>query len=99
MGGQLKTITDSSSGQQRGEYVFNISRYLQSIVTKGKSSLHLRLSAPDFVTNTNTYTDWCGQTIGPFSTPRNNVGDGRVKINGTNNTPTRIRLRVVYSKL
>lgn len=99
LGGQLKTVTDSSSGQQRGEYVFNISRYLQSIVTKGKSSLRLRLSAPDFVTNTTTYTDWCGQTIGPFSTPRNNVGDGRVKINGTNNTPTRIRLRVVYSKL
>ena len=99
LGGQLKTVTDSSSGEQRGEYVFNISRYLQSIVTKGKSSLQLRLSAPDFVTNTTTYTDWCGQTIGPFSTPRNNVGDGRVKINGTNNTPTRIRLRVVYSKL
>lgn len=99
LGGQLKTITDSSSGQRRGEYVFNISRYLQSIVTKGKSSLHLRLSAPDFVRNTSTYTDWCGQTIGPFSTPRNNIGDGRVKINGTNNTATRIRLRVVYSKL
>ncbi|MGN6532229.1 MAG: DUF4270 family protein [Ginsengibacter sp.] len=99
LGGQLKTITDSSSGQKRGEYVFNISRYLQSIITKGKSSLQLRLSAPDFVTNTNTYTDWCGQTIGPFSVPRNVVGDGRVKINGTNNTPTRIRLRVVYSKI
>jgi hypothetical protein len=99
LGGQLKMVTDSSSGQQIGQYVFNISRYLQSIVTKGKSSLHLRLSAPDFVTNTMTYTDWCGQTIGPFSTARNNTGDGRVKINGTNNTPTRIRLRVVYSKL
>ncbi|HSV11047.1 MAG TPA: DUF4270 family protein [Hanamia sp.] len=98
MGGQLKTVTDSS-GQQIGEYVFNISRYVQSVITKGKSSLRLRLSAPDFVTNNTTYTDWCGQTIGIFTTPRNNLGDGRVKINGTNNTPTRIRLRIIYSKL
>jgi len=97
LGGQLKSVTDA--GQTIGEYRFNISRYLQSIVTKGKSNLSLRLSAPDYVSNTATYTDWCGQTIGPFSTARNNVGDGRVKLNGTNNTPTRIRLHVVYSAL
>ena len=98
LGGQLKTSTDSS-GNSIGQYVFNISRYVQSIVTKGKPVLTLRLSAPDYITNTTTYTDWCGQTIGPFSYPRNNVGDGRVKLNGTNKTPTRMRLRIVYSTL
>lgn len=98
LGGQLKTITDNA-GQSIGEYRFNISRYLQSIVTKGKSNLTLRLSAPNYVTNTSTYNDWCGQVIGPFSTPKNNVGDGRVKLNGTNNSTTRIRLNVVYSVL
>jgi hypothetical protein len=99
LGGQLKTVTDSSTGQQIGEYVFNISRYIQAIVTKGKPVLNLRLRAPDYISNTNTYTDWCGQTIGPFSYPRNNVADGRVKLNGTNNSPKRIRLRIVYSVL
>jgi len=99
LGGQLKTVTDSSTGQQVGEYVFNISRYVQSIVTKGKPDLTLRMRAPDYITNTGTYTDWCGQTIGPFSYPRNNVGDGRVKLNGTNNSPKRIRLRIIYSVL
>jgi hypothetical protein len=98
MGGQIKTSTDDA-GNSIGEYRFNISRYLQSIVTKGKSSLTLRLSAPDYIVNKTTYKDWCGQTIGPFSTSRNNVADGRVKLNGTNNTQTRIRLRVVYSVL
>jgi len=98
LGGQLNTITDNS-GQSIAEYRFNISKYLQSIVTKGKKNLTLRLRAPDYVTNNATYTDWCGQTIGPFSTPRNNVADGRVKLNGTNNTQTRIRLHVVYSVL
>jgi hypothetical protein len=99
LGGQLKNVTDSSTGQQVGEYVFNISRYVQSIVTKGKPDLTLRLRAPDYIGNTTTYTDWCGQTIGPFSYPRNNIGDGRVKLNGTNNSPKRIRLRIVYSVL
>jgi hypothetical protein len=99
LGGQLKTVTDSSTGQQMGEYVFNISRFVQSIVSKGKPDLNLRLRAPDYISNPATYTDWCGQTIGPFSYPRNNVGDGRVKLNGTNNSPKRIRLRIVYSVL
>lgn len=98
MGGQLKNVTNDA-GQPIAEYRFNISRYLQSIVTKGKPNLSLRLSAPYFVINKATYTDWCGQAIGPFSTPRNNVADGRVKLNGTNNTSTRIRLHVVYSVL
>ncbi len=97
LGGQLKTVT--VAGQSIGEYRFNISRYLQSIVTKGKSNLTLRLSAPEYVTNTSFYNDWCGQMIGPFSTPRNSVADGRVKLNGTNNSTTRIRLYVVYSDL
>lgn len=97
LGGQLKTVIDA--GQSIGEYRFNISRYLQSIVTKGKGNLTLRLSAPDYITNTSTYNDWCGQMIGPFSISKNNVGDGRVKLNGTNNSTTRIRLHVVYSVL
>jgi hypothetical protein len=97
LGGRLKTVTDG--GQPIGEYRFNISRYLQSIVTKGKSNLTLRLSAPNYITNTSAYNDWCGQTIGPFSILKNYVGDGRVKLNGTNNSTTRIRLHVVYSVL
>ncbi|MEO6906117.1 MAG: DUF4270 family protein [Ginsengibacter sp.] len=97
LGGQLKTVTNA--GESIGEYRFNISRYLQSIVTKGKSNLTLRLSAPEYVTNTSTYNDWCGQMIGPFSVPKNNIADGRVKLNGTNGSTTRIRLYVVYSML
>jgi hypothetical protein len=97
LGGQLKTI--SNAGQSIGEYRFNISRYLQSIVTKGKRNLTLRLSAPNYVTNTSTYNDWCGQVIGPFSILKNYIGDGRIKLNGTNNSTTRIRLHVVYSVL
>ncbi|MEO9023222.1 MAG: DUF4270 family protein [Ginsengibacter sp.] len=98
MGGGLKQAKDNM-GNNIGEYVFNISRYLQSIVTKGKTSLTLRLSAPNYVNYTSTYTDWCGQGIIPISFVRNNIGNGRVKLNGSNNTPTRMRLHIVYSVL
>ena len=97
-GGQVKQAKDDL-GRPISQYVFNISRYVQSIATKGKSSLTLRLSAPDYISNTTAYTDWCGMGVGIFSVQRNNVAEGRVKLNGTNNTPTKMRLRVIYSVL
>lgn len=98
MGGQQITATNSA-GQAIAEYRLNITRYAQAIVTKGKQPNILKLSAPQYAINTGAYTDWCGQGIGPFSAPRNVISDGRVVLNGTNNTPTRIRLHVVYTKL
>lgn len=98
LGGQLKYVTNSA-GQSIGEYHFNISRYVQSIITQGRKNLTLKLSAPAYVTNTSSYVDYCRQAIGPFSTPRNNSAEGRVQLNGTNNTPNRIRLYIIYSVL
>ena len=98
MGGQ-QINTTNSAGQSISEYRLNITRYAQAIVTKGKQPNILKLSAPQYVINTGAYTDWCGQGIGPFSASRNVISDGRVVLNGTNNTPTRIRLHLVYTKL
>lgn len=98
LGGQMKTTTNSS-GQSIAEYHLNITRFVQSIVTKGKQNFTLKLSAPQYITNTSTYVDWCGQGIGPFSVARNTEAQGRVVLNGTNDTPTHIRLHVIYSTL
>jgi hypothetical protein len=98
LGGSAKSAKDEM-GNTVTEYVFNISRYLQSIVTKKKPNLVIRLRAPNYATNSAVYTDWCNQGVGIFSVQRNTIADGRVKLNGTNNTPTRMRLRVVYSVL
>lgn len=98
LGGQMTTTTNSS-GQTIAEYHLNITRYVQSIVTKGKQNFTLKLSAPFYATNTGTYQDWCGSGIGPFSVKRNSAADGRVVLNGTNNTLTHIRLHVVYTTL
>ncbi|MEO9004422.1 MAG: DUF4270 family protein [Ginsengibacter sp.] len=98
LGGGVKQSKDDQ-GNLISEYVFNISRYLQSIVTKGKPNLNLRLSAPNYINNLKSYVDWCGQSIVPFTYPKNTMAYGRVKLNGTNNTTTRLRLRVIYSVL
>ncbi len=98
LGGRAKLVTNDA-GKQVTRYVFDISRYVQSIATKGSNNDILRLSAPYYITNKKPYIDWCGQTIGTFNAQRNDVAAGRVKLNGTNSTPSRIRLHIIYSKL
>jgi hypothetical protein len=98
MGGAAKLIPDGS-GNLASQYTFNISRYVQSIVTKGSNNAVLRLSAPYYIVNHTAYADRCNQLIPSFSFQRNDIGEGRVKLNGTNNSPTRIRLHIVYSTL
>ncbi|MBN9349125.1 MAG: DUF4270 family protein [Chitinophagaceae bacterium] len=98
-GGRPKTITNNS-GQLVAQYNFDVSRYIQSIVTRGATNAVIKLSAPFYIQNTTAaYVDTCDNPISLFSFNTNNIGEGGVKLNGTNVTPTHIRLRVVYSKL
>ncbi len=97
-GGPGKLI-DDGNGHQVSEYVFNISRYVQSIVTRDSSNTTLRLQAPYQIINNAAYIDRCGIGVPPFNLPLNNIADGGVKLNGTNNTSTRIRLHIIYSTL
>ncbi|MGZ4067682.1 MAG: hypothetical protein ACXVPE_13250, partial [Bacteroidia bacterium] len=97
--GGVKKIINDGTGHQVSQYVFNISRYVQSIVTKGVKNASLRLSSPYSITNSINIVDECGNGIAAFNIPLNNIADGGVKLNGTNNTSTRIRLHIIYSAL
>jgi hypothetical protein len=77
-------------------YRFNISRYVQSIVTTHVANTRLRLYAP-------LRADLFSKAAGQFS-PLNVGNDpayGRIVLSGGSyaDTPKRLRLRVVYSKL
>lgn len=98
LGGAPKTILNHA-GQQVVQYKFNISRYVQSIVTKKDANAELRLRAPFYILNATAYVDRCGQTVTAFSYPTNQALFGGVKISGTNSQASHIRLRVIYSKL
>jgi hypothetical protein len=96
-GGVRKIINDGNG--PTSQYVFNISRYVQSIVTKGDGNAALRLQAPYTVFNQASFTDRCNQLIPKFNVPLNNIASGGVKLNGTNSTTQRIRLHIIYSTL
>lgn len=98
IGGKAKKVKDPD-GNTVNQYVFNISRYVQSIVTKNANNAVFRLSAPYYIHNNKMYTDRCNQVIPVFHYGMNNIADGRVKLHGTDGTPSRMRLRIIYSKL
>jgi len=72
-------------------YNFNVSRYVQQIVTKRTYNYDLRLYAPFNL----AYPQYSPSLI-PYS---NNIAFGRVRIGSGSNPNYRLRLRIVYSKL
>ena len=98
--GGIRQSANDAMGNQINKYVFNISRYVQTIVTKGSNNAVLRLRAPYNIYNPTSYVDRCNQGIAAFNFTVNNIAEGRIKLNGTQPlSPQRMRLHVVYSIL
>ena len=87
-GGSPIPKTDPLTGKLTYSYVFNISRYVQNIVTKHELSYGLRLSAPYALY-------YYGYSL-PFS---NLLSYGGVKIGNGNNPNYKLRLHIIYSKI
>ena len=69
-------------------YSFNISRYIQNMVTKRTANYALRLYAPHNLTYYNN--------VFPF---KNSLANGRIKVGSGSNINYKLRLRIVYSKI
>ncbi len=85
-----------------GYYDFNLTRYVQGIVTRKDTSYNLRLYAPSndsiayrlpYPSTGLIYTSY----IAPTSA--NYIADGRVRLGGGDNKRLRMRLRIIYSRL
>lgn len=94
-GGFLRYKPNPAGGANIGYYNFNITRYVQGIVTRKEPNKVLRLFAPyelDYTKN-----------LGIFAKYRytNSLAYGRVKLYNGNltNGNTRMRLRIIYSKI
>jgi hypothetical protein len=83
-------------------YTFDLSRYVQGIVTRKDTSFTLRLSAPSndslyytapYPANTSSQLYYLNPSVG------NDVGDGRVRLGGGTHTRFRMRLRVIFSRI
>ena len=75
---------------------FNITRYVQHIVTNHEPNYELRIFAPNYVKDI-----YSGDPLG--SSPQFNVNPtvakGRVRVGGGNNPAQKMRLRIIYSKI
>lgn len=92
-GGFLRYKTNPAGGDAIGYYNFNITRYVQGIVTRKEPNKTLRLFAPyelDYTKN-----------LGFFAKYRftNSLAYGRVKLGNGTNSNYRMRLRIIYSKI
>ena len=86
-GGYLR-YKDNGAGTSIYYYNFNISRYVQDIVTNHIGNYKFRLYAPSELY-------YYGKKI-TFS---NNRASGRIKIGNGNNPEYKLRMRIVYSKI
>lgn len=85
-------------------YTFNISRYVQGIVTRRDSSFILRLSAPsnDSLIYKQPYPlSGVAPAVTYYLSPGigNDVGDGRVRLGGGTHSRFRMRVRIIYSRV
>jgi hypothetical protein len=86
---------DKASGKTISSYNFEVTRYVQSIVTRQNTVHDFVLWAPY-----NSYIYPIEQTIYtvPIATPAlNAAGIGRVRLGGGNNSQHKMRLHIVYS--
>jgi hypothetical protein len=83
-------------------YTFNISRYIQGVVTRKDTAFNLLLSAPanDSLFYTAPYPV-SGVPIPVYLSPStgNILADGRVRLGGGTHSRFRMRLRIIYSRL
>lgn len=90
-------LTEVNNGISNRVYNFNISRYVQQIITKQFANYPLRLTA-----NLYAQHDGCTYTT-PFRVTGNSINFGRVRLGGGkgagNTSPYKMRLRIIYSRI
>lgn len=95
-GGYTRNKTDQF-GNQIKYYNFNITRYVQQIVTKHSINYQLRLYSPYII-------DYPQYALPSFSdngkrSSNNRLAFGRIKVGSGSNANYKMRLRLVYSKI
>jgi hypothetical protein len=89
--GGYRRFKKDAFGNTISYYNFNVSRYVQNLVTKNWHNYEMRLYAPYLL---NYFT----RTI-PFPGGRMQLANGRIKIGDGTNENYKLRMRIVYSKI
>ena len=86
-GGFIQRKNDAV-GNSINYYSFNISRYIQNMVTKRTANYALRLYAPHNLTYHNNVFAF-----------KNSLANGRIKVGSGSNLNYKLRLKIIYSKI
>ncbi len=86
--GGTRRVKADAAGKPQYFYTFNLSRYVQNLITKRGYSYSFRMYAP--------YNLHYHNFVYAFN---NNLANGRVKIGNGNNANFKMSMRLVYSKL
>ncbi len=88
---------DPLTGRNRYSYSFDITRYVQGVITRGEQAYNFVLFAPgnDYIYATETLN----RRIPVSSIPINAPAQGRVRLGGGNNTAHQMRLHIVYTQV
>lgn len=95
--GSFPTMSVDGAGNKIRVWKFNLSRYVQHILTGTQLLYDLRLFAP--FSFSEQYGIPPGQDITIPVTINTSVAKGRVRVGGGNHPTQRMRLRLIYSKL
>lgn len=87
-GGFIRYKNDPLTGLVHGYYNFNVSRYVQNLITRGGFNYTFRLQSPSVL-------NYYGFNLA-F---QNRLANGRVRLGSGNNPNYRMRLRIIYSKI
>lgn len=83
----------------KNRYVFTLSRYLQSVVTKGLPYYTLRVYAPLFTDPYYQRPDGTSAAQANFIYVNNPVANGRLVAGGGSHPTQKMRVRIIYSKI
>jgi hypothetical protein len=92
-------LTVFGGGYSNGKYVFNISRYLQKIVTNKEKNYTLRLYAPYSTEPYYLNPQGVKSTTPTYLLLNTPIASGRVVLGGGINATKPLRLRIIYSKI
>lgn len=81
------------------KYVFNLTRYLQSVVTKKQPYYTLRIYSPFFTDPWLQQADGTSREMPSFVFVNSPIASGRLVAGGGNHPTQKMRVRIIYSKI
>lgn len=81
------------------KYVFNLTRYLQSVVTKKLPHYTLRIYSPFFADPWLQLPDGSSMALPNFVFVNSPIANGRLVAGGGNSATQKMRVRIIYSKI